>query len=246
MVPYERQQQILGYLANHEVAKLAELQELLPGISESTLRRDVKELADAGKVERLSGGAVRLIEGETDLPISFKHTLQTSEKESIARLAAAQVSEGDTVYLDPGTSCTALFSRLASMNVTIVTSNIDALRLAGPQTVAQVVVVGGAYDPDQAAVIGPIAEETLERYVFDEVFIGANGADPTFGITTHRLEEVSKKKAAISRAKRAFVLCDSTKFHKASALKACDLSEVTIISDKGDEELERLTTILWR
>ena len=76
-------------------------------------------------------------------------------------------------------------------------------------------------------------------------FLGANGIDTRFGITTASLAESAKKQAVVARSKYVYVLMDSSKFHQVTAIQTLDPADVTVISDRGDEELEALTTLIY-
>ncbi len=244
MIPYERQQAIVEALKSHDILKMEELQQLLPGVSESTLRRDIRELEDNRQLQRLSGGAVKAYATVAELPLSTKATLQVGEKRAIARIAARFVSEDDTIYLDSGTTCTALLAEIAHLHVHVVTTNPDALRLVSESTAAEIVMTGGTYSPGISSLYGPLTMDAIERYAFDEAFLGANGIDVRFGVTTPHLEESSKKRTVMDHAKRSFLLCDSSKFNKVSAAKVCELDRVTIISDKSNERIAEQTRVI--
>ena len=80
MIPYERQERILEVLENRGLIRIEELQKFIPGVSVSTLRRDIKELENANKVQMLSGGAVKICSSISELPMSTKTALQTKRK----------------------------------------------------------------------------------------------------------------------------------------------------------------------
>lgn len=112
MIPYVRQEKIIEILETRELIRIEELQKLIPEVSISTLRRDLKELESLNKVQTLSGGAVKISSSVSELPMSTKSSLQTKEKLYIAELAAREVVAGETIYLDSGSTCTALLTEL--------------------------------------------------------------------------------------------------------------------------------------
>lgn len=244
MIPYERQQRILELLRGRELVWLEELQEEIPGVSSSTLRRDIKELERLGKVEHLQGGAIKASSPAGELPLSVKSTLHADEKAKIAKLAAREVADGDTIYLDSGSTCTALMRELVDRDVTVVTSNTDVVALVTPEATAKVTLLGGTYDPAIGSISGPLTQENIDRHVFIKAFLGVNGIDARFGVTTPSLAEAAKKQAVAARSKYVYVLADSSKFHQVAAIQTLDLADITIISDAGDEELAALTTLV--
>ena len=164
MIPYERQQRILELLRGRELVWLEELQEEIPGVSSSTLRRDIKELERLGKVEHLQGGAIKASSPAGELPLSVKSTLHADEKAKIAKLAAREVADGDTIYLDSGSTCTALMRELVDRDVTVVTSNTDVVALVTPEATAKVTLLGGTYDPAIGSISGPLTQENIDKF----------------------------------------------------------------------------------
>lgn len=245
MIPYERQRRILELLEGRDLVWLEELQEEIPGVSSSTLRRDIKELERLGKVEHLQGGAVKASSPVGELPLSVKTALHAEEKAAIAKLAAREVANGDTIYLDSGTTCTALLKEILGRNVSVVTTNTDALTLVTPDSAVSVTILGGSYDPTIGSISGTLTQDNIGRYVFPKSFLGANGVDERFGITTPSLAEAAKKQAVAARSQRVFVLADSSKFHQVTAIQTLDLADVTIVSERGDDRIAELTTLVW-
>lgn len=245
MIPYERQQLILDLLKGKDLVKLDELAEHIPDVSKSTLRRDIKELEANNLVKSLSGGAVKEYGTISELPISAKATMHTEEKKRIARLAAGQIHAHDTIYLDSGSTCSALLGDILDMDIHIVTTNTDILRTNAEAIKAEIILVGGIYNSSISSLYGPLALENIKKYIFDVAFLGANGVDLHYGVTTPHLEEAAKKQAVAENARATFLLCDSTKFHKVSSVKTLELEQVTIISDKNDGRLAERTRILF-
>lgn len=244
MIPYERQQRILELLKRRDLVWLEELQQEIPTVSSSTLRRDIKELERMGKVEHLQGGAIKASSPIGELPYSVKTGLHAEEKMAIAKLAAREIADGDTIYLDSGTTCTALMREIVNRDVTVVTTNTDVVSLVTPEATAKVTLLGGSYDPIIGSISGPLTQENIDRHVFIKAFLGANGIDTRFGITTPSLAESAKKQAVAARSKYVYVLLDSSKFHQVTAIRTLDPAEVTVISERGDEDLATLTTLI--
>lgn len=243
MIPYERQQAILGHLDESNILKLEELQELLPEASVSTIRRDLKELEKQGRVELLVGGAVRLRTVSHELGVMVTSALHAAEKEAIAQRAAREVQDGDTVYVDSGTSCTALLRHLVDRDITIYTGNGSACYVTGAIR-AHVLMLGGEYNPQTLSVTGPITERILGELYFDKSFLGVNAVSVERGVTNPSFDEAAKKKLVRQNSEKTYVLCDSSKFHRVSNVKVFDLEGLTIISDATDDHLIKHVPIL--
>lgn len=245
MIPYERQERILQILKEQKMMKINDLHVLLPNVSMSTLRRDIKELESSNKIKTLSGGAIKHQTKSTEIPISTKSTLNVKEKEYIAKLAVKQVNEFETVYVDSGSTCTFLLEELVKKNVNIITTNTNILTLTN-DIYANITLIGGEYNKKISSLSGPLTEENLKKYIFDKAFIGANGIDKKFGVTTPSIQESSKKKVIFNQSKDSYFLCDSSKYHSSSNVKVANLNEIKIISDKYDEEIAEQAMIIYK
>lgn len=243
MIPYERQKKILQVLSKQELIKIDELHQLIPEVSISTLRRDLKELQNSDKIEYLFGGAVKLSENNGELPISKKIALNHDKKELIANIAADQICEGETIYIDSGSSCTLLLQKAINKHITIYTTNTNVFSISEAMT-AKVLLTGGDYNPVISSLSGPITEECIKNLYFDRAFIGVNGIDIDKGVTTPNIVEATKKRLVKTNSRSSYLMCDSTKFHKFSNIKAFDLKNVYVISDKYDKAIANCVTIL--
>ena len=128
MIPYERQKKILSIIEK-ELVKIDELQKIFDGVSVSTLRRDLKELEKNRKIESFSGGAFKKISTIGEIPISTKNTLESEKKEKIARMASELIVDGDTIYLDSGSTCTMILKYIIEKKITIYTTNTDVFSI---------------------------------------------------------------------------------------------------------------------
>lgn len=237
MIRYERKRLILEELQKSDIAYIGQLSEIL-GASESTIRRDIDQLASEGRVLALRGGAVRLHGRPTELPASVKSLINHPEKIAIAAAAARQVMDGDTIYLDAGTTALQMMPFLRGVDVHVITSN--TLVLAGvtsPST--RLTLLAGEYLPSTGSVVGSLTEDLLRRMHFDKSFVGATGLDEKSGVNTFDVREAMKKRIAHENSQMSFVLLDSTKFHKSSLYEAIPLANCTVVTDRDDELLLR-------
>lgn len=243
MIPYERQERIVECLQKSGLARISELQEELPGVSISTLRRDLKELEALGKVEHLSGGAVRLLSAVHEVSISTRSGLHGSEKEQIAQVALRFVEDGDTLYLDSGSTCTALLRLLLDRDVTIYTTDASAC-LIKSETRAQLIVVGGEFNYVNSSFCGSMTESILRDLYFDKAFIGTNAIDEDRGVMTPSYVEAAKKRIVRENSNKAYVLCDSSKFHQFSNVRAFGFDGVSIIAESYDEKIAQCARLI--
>lgn len=243
MIPYERQKLVMQHLGDAELLHLDDLKELLPGVSVSTLRRDLKELEREGRVEMLSGGGVKLKTVSHERGVRVTSTLHASEKEAIAVRAAQEVTDGDTVYIDSGSTGTMLLSHLLDRDVTIYTGNGSACCISG-EIRARIMVIGGRFSPLTSSMTGPITESILSELYFDKAFLGVNAVSVERGVTNPSYDEAAKKRIVRQNSNATYVLCDSSKFHQVSNVKVFDLDGLILISDRTDVHLRKHVQML--
>lgn len=243
MIPYERQQKILGLLKEAELVKFNEIQQTFPSVSASTLRRDLKELEKNNKVEYLSGGAIKLMSTVGEIPITMRNALYNDKKTKIAKLASELINAGDVIYLDSGSTCSALFREIINKKITIYTTNTDIFTIRN-EFEAEIILLGGQFNYVNSSVSGELTEDNLRNIYFGKSFLGVNGVDERFGVTTPTIVEATKKRIVKEHSDNVYLLCDSSKFHNLSNVKAFDLKDVTIISDESDEDISKVINLI--
>lgn len=214
MLARQRQARILDEVRRTGGVRVSELTELL-GVSDMTIRRDLEQLAGDGLLQKVHGGAV-LSGNVTEEPgFEAKRELEQPAKRAIAARAAALVKPGTAVALSAGTTTWAMAHHLAAIrgltvvtNSTTVADTISALCAPVQQTV---ILTGGVRTPS-AALVGPVADLTINSLHVDQLFIGVHGMDARAGFTTPNLAEAETNRALINRARQVIVLADSTKW----------------------------------
>ena len=185
--------------------------------SQVTIRKDLETLQAQGRIHRTHGGALPVREGVLEDPTLLeKEKLHRKEKLQIADAAARMVSEGQVVLLDSGTTTTAIARELKNLqNLTIITNAVNiAAELSGVS--AEVILTGGSLRQNSFSMVGPIAEETLRKLNADILFLGVDGFDVQYGISTPNLLEAKVNRVMIEVAKFVVAVCDSSKFGKRS------------------------------
>jgi DeoR family transcriptional regulator of aga operon len=203
--------------------------------SQVTIRKDLEILHSHGLVHRTHGGALPSREGALEDPtLREKEKLHRKEKMHIAQAAARMVSEGQVVILDSGTTATAVARELRKFrNLTIITNAVNiAAELASDSV--EVILTGGTLRKNSFSLVGPIAEETLRRLHADILFLGVDGFDVQYGLSTPNLLEAKVNRVMVEVAKRTVAVCDSSKFGRRSLsliVPSSGLHEV--ITDRG-------------
>ena len=150
--------------------------------------------------------------GSVKMAGEFGHQDTSLTSEQIEYGAASKVKEGQVVILDSGTTTTAIARALRSFkHLTIVTNAVNiAAELAG--TAVEVILTGGTLRKNSFSLVGPIAEDTLRRLSADLLFLGVDGFDVQYGLSTPNLLEAKVNRVMVEVAKRTVAVCDSSKF----------------------------------
>jgi DeoR family transcriptional regulator, aga operon transcriptional repressor len=203
--------------------------------SQVTIRKDLETLHAHGMIHRTHGGALPAREGALEDPtLREKAKLHHKEKLRIAGAAAGMVQEGQVVILDSGTTTTEIARALRKFrNLTIVTNAVNiATELSG--TAVEVILTGGTLRKNSFSLVGPIAEETLHRLHADLLFLGVDGFDVHYGLSTPNLLEAKVNRVMVEIAKRKVVVCDASKFGRRSLSLIAPTSALDeVITDRG-------------
>lgn len=246
MLTEERYNFILEKLNQYGVIKSQELM-LEMDCSESTIRRDLASLEEQGKLVRVHGGAKRVYTIEQEQSLTEKSVKNIHNKEKIAKLAASFVEDGDTIFLDAGSTTFFMVPFLKEKNIRIVTNAVQhALLLANQNN--DVLLIGGKLKNTTQAIVGTTSVEQLSRYRFNKSFLGMNGIDKDYGFTTPDPEEANVKQQAFMNSSKTYILADETKFNKVTFVKVCNIDDALIITDhlstNNYESYFNTTTIL--
>ncbi|AIQ53907.1 DeoR faimly transcriptional regulator [Paenibacillus sp. FSL R7-0331] len=226
MFEEERKVSIVQFVDQHTRASVQELSQQL-GVSESTVRRDLKELEEARLLKRTHGGAVSLQSVNFEAAFPDKEDRFIDEKLRIAAKAVELIQEGDAILLDGGTTTLQIARALRSFsNLKVITNSIMALNELRDCRNIEVSITGGMLRPDTMAFVGPMTERSLEMVRVDKAFLGTNGLDLTEGITTPNMLEAATKRKMITVAKQSILLADHSKIGQVSFCKVADLREI--------------------
>ncbi|MFD1671571.1 DeoR/GlpR family DNA-binding transcription regulator [Agrilactobacillus yilanensis] len=239
MLTEERQNYILQCLRTQKIVKSQEIIARTKA-SESTVRRDLRELEHQGLLTRIHGGAKR-IDSLLDEPSQMlKANTNLTEKHQIAQYAAKKVHPHDILYLDAGTTIQAMIPYLdPDLNLTIVTNGIDTASMLA-ETELKVILIGGQVKNLTKAVIGSKAIEQLSDYRFDIAFVGTNGIDLNYGYSTPDPEEAVLKRTILKQTANKYILADVSKFGHVAFDRFAQLNEAKIITSVVPNDFQAL------
>ena len=244
MLTQERYQTILQLLNERDAVTVAELSALL-GISESTIRRDLNNLAEMGKLNKVFGGATAIhsTAGVTETSFEVRETEMSEEKTAIARYAATLVLDGDFVFIDAGTTTYRLIDFLSNTRASYITNGVAHARKLirrGFDTY----IIPGRIKPVTEAIIGATGIGMISRFNFTKAFVGTNGIDLKTGFTTTEINEGLVKEAIVNHSYMSFVLADRSKFRRVFPVSFAELKKCCIITDAvPDSKFSEATVI---
>lgn len=204
-------------------------------VSEVTIRKDLKVLEEKGLLFRTHGGATQTNPYTSDRPVSEKAKIRASEKNAIAKEAVKLIGDNDSIILASGTTILAVARHIKSDHrLNVITSALNvSLELSNHNNV-EILQLGGQLRPSSSSVVGPYAEQFLEGITCGILFLGVDGIDLEYGLTTTNLMEASLNQECIEVAQYTVVVADHTKFGKRGFSRICGLDQIQhIITDDG-------------
>jgi DeoR/GlpR family transcriptional regulator of sugar metabolism len=235
MLTTHRKQQILAILRQRGQLVAKDVSQTM-GVSEDTIRRDLRELAREGLLQRVHGGALPASPATADF--AGRERLRHEGKIAIGTAAAAMIESGQVIILDGGTTSREIARQLPLHLVsTIVThSPTIALELLNHSRV-EVILIGGRLFKHSVVSVGAAAIEAIGRIHADTFFMGVTGVHPKTGLTTGDYEEAAMKRALSRAAGETIVLASAEKLNAASAYEVVGLGEVNgIITERSVDE----------
>jgi DeoR/GlpR family transcriptional regulator of sugar metabolism len=239
MLTDERRTLILEQLRERGRVLAADLTGEL-GVSADTVRRDLRDLDDAGLLRRVHGGALPRSGDAASFAARARRAPEA--KASIARRAAACVRDGQVVILDGGTTTLELARALSDdLRAGVITTSPPIATALAEHPGIEVTVVGGTLRAQSLVTVGAVAVETFRAIRADIVFLGVCGLHPEIGVTTDDLEERHVKAAMIEGAGEVVALADHDKLGTAMPIVVAPIGAVTCLvtdAEAGDAALQ--------
>lgn len=234
MLTSQRKQLILEKLAAQGQVLSRELSVQFD-VSEDTIRRDLRELAAEGRLQRVHGGA--LPSSSAVAPFAERKSVKPDAKKNVARAGARLISEGQVVIVDGGTTTAELLTFLPQdLRITVVTHSPGiALGLIDHPTI-EVILIGGRLYKHSVVAVGAAAIEGINNIHADIFFMGVTGIHPDAGLTTGDYEEACIKRAFSGRAAETIVLASPEKINAASPFAIGDLSLINTVVVERDTD----------
>ncbi len=237
MLKSERQDALVRLTDEHRNLSVRAAARLLD-ISEMTVRRDLDELAEAGRLVRVRGGATSAAPAH-GLTLSRERTrterqlLHREAKREIGARAATLVSEGDTVFLGSGTTVEAMAANLPDLTLRVVTNSLPIFAVLEERSGMELFLLGGLYRPGTGALMGPLAEETLSRMGVTKAFVGVNGIHEDKAYASN-MDACALQRVALDAADERYLLADASKFDRRDFYSFYSLDGLTAVVSEGD------------
>lgn len=234
MTKEERQAIIMNLLIHRDSILVSDLAEQL-NVSSVTIRKDLTELEREKKLYRNHGKAILIDPYSENKNVSEKERLRVEEKRIIGAAAATIIKPRDSILIASGTTMHALARNIqTSDRLTVITASLEVASILSKEKDIDIIQLGGLLRHSSLSVVGKYAEEALRDFSCNKLFLGVDGIDLDFGITTTDMMEAALNRKMIQAAQKTIVLADSSKFGRRGFSKIADMEEVDqIITDSG-------------
>ena len=234
LIPAQRRERILEYLAVYRIARNTDLRQLF-GTSEATIRRDLEWLESQNLIRRTHGGAIQ--SQRLDFEAEYRHRAQifAEEKRHIGEVAASLVEPGDIIFVNSGSTATQLIRHLhANTELTIITNNLIAVLEVG-EVSYELILLGGTFQPKSNSVAGRFAISNLSQIYANKTFVGVDAISLKYGCTMPSIHEAELDRLMIERTHgEIIVIADHSKWERVSNFEVARIEQIDkLITDSG-------------
>jgi len=231
----QRREKILEMIREDGTVTVKRLKETF-GLTEATLRTDLRILQKEGHVQRYHGGATLMTGKQNTGALLLERQTHMEAKDAIGRLAARHIENGDTVIFDSGTTTTAIANHMAHIRrLSVVTNAVNiALKLGGEPGI-NILLTGGTFKFPTLSTSGEKAASFFENVLAEKLFLATACISPRLGLSFPSETDIKVKSAMIHSASTVYVVADSSKIDKVSMFALpCDWSKIHyLITDSG-------------
>jgi DeoR/GlpR family transcriptional regulator of sugar metabolism len=221
-----RHEALLRVLRAEGVLPIREIARRL-GVSEATARRDLTELAEAGRLTRVYGGAVA--RRPAGRPFVAEEIEDRADKEAVARAAAALVEDGEMLLLDIGTTTLELARLLHGRELTVATSSLAVYEELRDDSAITMILLGGQVRPGYRSMVGLLTRSALGHIHADRLFLGGSGVLANGRVLDTTDVEVPVKQAMLAAARQSVLLATARKFPGAGNTRVCGPGDIDVL-----------------
>ncbi len=195
-------------------------------VTVQTIRRDLTELANAGKLERVHGGAI-LPSGVSNILYEERRRLNEPGKLAIARACAAAIPDNASLFLDIGTTTEAVARELTlHHNLMVMTNNINVARILMTKTDCEIIIAGGALRRADNGLVGHLAARSIENFKFDHAILGCSALDEDGDMLDFDIEEEVVAQTLLRRAREVYLVANHSKFQRSAPVRIGSVRDV--------------------
>ncbi|WP_417806729.1 DeoR/GlpR family DNA-binding transcription regulator [Thioclava sp.] len=215
-------------------------------VSVQTIRRDLSELAEAGLIERVHGGAV-IRTGVTNFAYEARRRMNEAAKAAIAKACARTIPDNCSIILNLGTTTEAVARELLGHhNITVVTNNINVANILLANDSCDIMVAGGNLRRVDGGLVGDLTADFINQFKVDYAVIGASALDEEGDLLDFDLAEVRVSRMILRRARKVFLVTDASKLARSAPVRLASLSEIdTLFIDAALPEALRERCAQW-
>lgn len=204
------------------------------GVTLQTIRRDLTDLAEAGRLERVHGGAVRP-SGTTNIGYEERRSWNPDAKRAIARSCATMIPNDISLFLNIGTSTEAVAEELMQhQNLMVVTNNMNVANILAGNANCDIIVTGGQLRRADGGLVGNLAADTIRQFKFDLAVIGCSALDREGDLLDFDIQEVSVSQAILRQSRKTFLVADCTKLSRSAPARIASLADIdTFFTDRS-------------
>lgn len=236
MLKEERHIYIINELKNNNIIQVSDIKDKL-GVTEMTIRRDLKELEEKGILKRIHGGATSVdLLSSKEFSHNEKVKKNIKEKKEISQKIVSTVKDNETIFLGPGSTIELVSEYISDKSCKIVTNSLYLFNRLNHNNYKNLILIGGSFRSNTGAFVGSLATNTVRKLRFKRAFIGVNGLNDD-KVFTYSEDEGEIQRIALDNSQLRYIVADHTKVGKEDFYSFYNLDEVTgVISDSAIDD----------
>lgn len=224
-----RQKRIMELLQRDGYVRVLDLSRML-NVAEITIRRDLALLEKKLLLERTHGGAITTKRVFQEVSYKSRSDLELENKEAIAKLAAKMINDGDTIFVNGGSTTYHLFRYITNKNIKVVTTNASCIgQIENPEI--ELILAGGLYHKESNAFYGGFTNNIINQVIANKAILGVHGISCKYGLTTPMVHAAETTKLMIDRTRGEVIV-------------VADHRKIGLVSDYVTVPANRITTLI--
>ncbi len=214
------------YIINQETVSIDELCAVFE-VSKNTIRRDLNELEARGHISKVYGG-VTVAKDSDVVPLLVRNSINQDGKERIGKIASREVADGDTIFVDSGSTTPCILKHLKNKKkITVVTHSLTAMQEAAKYENLNLISLGGVYNPSTGSFLGLSTLNSLGELKIKKAFMAATGVSINGGMSNMTFLEGELKRGVVERSSSIYLMADTSKIGRDATVSYCRLKDIT-------------------